>query len=257
MNLITPDDALLIGLIFTRVVAMMLSFPLLNTTMIPTNIRILLVVAIAFYIKTLLNMSVNIEEYDFLVLFLLVLKELFIGFSLGLLVNIFISAFSYAAEIISYFMGLTIVNIFDPAFGQISILNKFFILLFYLMFFITQSHHYVIGSMVMSFDLIDPVSLHINEGIWKFIIEKSSIIFMLGFQIAFPFALILFILNIALALINRLIPQINVFIVGLPMQIFAGLAAMAFGSSVIVYMSVTILQRLGEDYVGIIKNIGF
>jgi len=176
---------------------------------------------------------------------------------LGLLVNIFVSALSYAAEIISYFMGLTVVNVFDPTFGQISVLNRFFILLFYMLFFLTDAYHYILGSIILSFDYIPLDKFIINEGVWEFIIKYSANIFMIGFQVAFPFALILFLINVALALVNRLIPQINVFIVGLPMQIFVGLASLAFGASVLIYTIITIIQRLGEDYVDLVKFIGF
>ncbi|WP_281951153.1 flagellar biosynthetic protein FliR [Nitrosophilus kaiyonis] len=255
--LLTPKDAIEIGLILTRVIAIFLSFPLLNTSMVPINIKILLVLMLSFYISTFTNMSIDMVNFSVLNLLFLIIKELFIGFSLGLLVNIFISAFSYAAEIISYFMGLTVVNVFDPTFGQISVLNRFFILLFYLIFFITDAYHYILGSLIMSFEYFPLDKLIINENIWQFIIEKSSYIFILGIQIAFPFALILFLINVALALVNRLIPQINVFIVGLPMQIFVGLASLAFGASVIIYTIVTLIQRLGEDYIGFVKMLGF
>jgi len=254
--LITPNDAIEIGLIFTRVIAIFLSFPLLNTSMVSTNIKVLLVVFISFYISSFIKIDTNFVLLSAFEIALLIIKELFIGFSLGLLVNIFISALSYAAEIISYFMGLTVVNVFDPTFGQISVLNRFFILLFYFIFFVTDSYQYVLGSIIMSFQYIPLDNFYINENIWQFIIEKSSYIFMMGFQIAFPFALILFLINVALALVNRLIPQINVFIVGLPLQIFVGLATLAFGASVLVYTIITILQRLGEDYVGVIKLVG-
>ena len=129
--LITPNDAIEIGLIFTRVIAIFLSFPLLNTSMVSANVKVFLVVFISFYISSLVKTKINFEMFSAFEIALLIVKELFIGFSLGLLVNIFISALSYAAEIISYFMGLTVVNVFDPTFGQISVLNRFFILLFY------------------------------------------------------------------------------------------------------------------------------
>ncbi len=251
--LIDVKDALELGLIFTRVIAIFLSFPLINTQMIPLNVKLLLVVTFSFFIALHIDTSFDIESVDAALLGLLVIKELFIGFALGLLVNIFISALSYAAEIISYFMGLTVVNVFDPTFGQISVLNRFFILLFYFIFFITESYRYVFGGIVASFEYIPIDKLVFLEPLFPYILEKSAYIFIMAFQIAFPFALILFLLNVALALVNRLIPQINVFIVGLPMQIYVGLAALAFGSSVLVYIVVSLLQRMGEEYIYILK----
>ncbi len=247
MSVIEPNSIFGLMLIITRVIGVFFGFPLLNTSMIPTNVKLFLVVTVSFFILKYIHPSVEISS--FLTIFLLVLKELFLGFSIGILVNIFTSAFSYAAEIMSYFMGLTVVNIFDPTFGQISVINKFFIMLFYVIFFLTDSYIYVFGSLVSSFDYFPLTSVGLSVNMFEFVIRKSQYLFIVAFQIAFPFALILYLLNVALALVNRLIPQINVFIVGLPMQIFVGVLALAFGSSVLVYIAISLLQRVGEDFI--------
>jgi flagellar biosynthetic protein FliR len=254
--IVTPDQALMLGLVMTRIIGIFLSFPFFNTSMVPMNVRVLFVTAMAFFIVAMFDMSAPKMEWSVVLYVLYILKELLIGFSLGLLVNIFIGAFAYAAEIISYFMGLSIVNVFDPTFGQVSSLSRFFVLMFYLIFFVTQSYHYVIGGIFMSFKYFPVGTFDFNMGIFQFIMEKSALLFMLGFQIAFPFALILFLLNIALALVNRLIPQVNVFIVGLPMQIFVGLAALSLGAAALVYTMVTLLGSLGNDFGGIIRMMG-
>ncbi len=254
--IITPEQALGIGFIFTRVIGIFLSFPLLNTSMIPLNIRVLFVVAFSFYIASVLEIKVSVENISVVEIMLNILKELLVGFLLGVLVNIFITAFSYAAELISYFMGLTIVNIFDPTFGQIAVLDRLFILIFYLLFFITGVYQLFLGGVIASFELFPVYSFSFNEGIFPYILEKSSKLFLLGFKLAFPFILVLFITNVVLALINRLIPQIMVFIVGLPMQIFLGLASLAIGTATIVYFAVNILDETGSSFLQVIKNIG-
>lgn len=254
--LITLDQALMLGLVMTRIIGIFLSFPFFNTSMVPTNVRILFVTAMAFYVVAMFDLHSPPMTWSIHLYVLYILKELLVGFSLGLLVNIFVGAFSYAAEVVSYFMGLAIVNVFDPTFGQVSILNRFFILIFYLVFFITNSHHYVLGGVFMSFEYFPVAGFAFNEGIFRFVIEKSSQLILLGFQIAFPFALILFLLNVALALVNRLIPQVNVFIVGLPMQIFVGLAALSLGGATLVYMTVDAVGRLGNDFGTIIRAVG-
>lgn len=254
--LVTPEQALMLGLVMTRIIGIFLSFPFFNTSMVPTNVRVLLVTAMAFYVMMLPNVPSLQMEWSVLLYLLYVVKELLIGFTLGLLVNLFVGAFAYAAEIISYFMGLSIANVFDPTFGQVSILNRFFILLFYLVFFITQSYHIVIGGIFMSFEYFPVGSMGFNANIFEFVIEKSALLFVLGFQIAFPFALILFLLNVALALVNRLIPQVNVFIVGLPMQIFVGLGALSLGGAALVYLAVNALSRLGSDFMTILRAVG-
>ncbi len=254
--LITPEQALGIGFVFTRVIGIFLSFPLLNTSMIPLNVRVLFVVAFSLYIATLMDIRVSIEGISALSIALNVLKELLIGFLLGVLVNIFIAAFSYAAEMISYFMGLTIANMFDPTFGQISVLDRFFILIFYLIFFVSGVYQLFLGGVIASFEIFPVYQFNFNDGIFPYILEKSSQLFIVGFKLSFPFILVLFITNVVLALINRLIPQIMVFIVGLPLQIFLGLSALAIGSASIVYFAVNVLDETGSSFAEVIKHVG-
>ncbi|WP_457623452.1 flagellar biosynthetic protein FliR [Persephonella sp.] len=256
--IITPEMAITFGLVLSRVIGIFLSFPLLNTGLIPINIRIFLLVSLSFFLMGIFKIDVGLNPENFSLIFylLLILRELLIGFLLGLLVNLFIAAFSYAAELISYFMGFTIVNLFDPTFGQISVLDRFFILLFYLLFFITGAYQIVIGSLFMTFKIIPIGTLSFNGEVFPYLFEKLPILFYLALKIAFPFVLILLIINIALALINRLIPQINVFIVGLPMQIFVGLASLAIGTSLIIYFSISVIERLSEEYINLIRIMG-
>ncbi len=254
--LITPEQALGIGFIFTRVIGIFLSFPLLNTSMIPLNVRVLFVVAFSFYVAAIMDISVSVVNVSVLEILLNILKELLIGFLLGVLVNIFIAAFSYAAELISYFMGLTIANMFDPTFGQISVLDRLFILIFYLLFFITGVYQIFLSGVIASFELFPVYQFHFNGGIFVYILEKSVQLFVIGFKLAFPFVLVLFITNVVLALINRLIPQIMVFIVGLPLQIFLGISALAIGSASIIYFAVSVLDETGSSFIEVIKNVG-
>lgn len=243
-TLITPDQTIAIVLVFSRVIAFFMAFPVLNAGMIPLNIRVLLVVAFSFAITLHYNITLNIAKIDILVLSLLVIKEMLIGFSIGLISLIFISIFMYASEIVSYFIGFTIVNIFNPAFGQTSILSTFFLLLFYLLFFITGGYQILIGSLFKSFEIIPVYNISFDSSIFIYILKKTAEIFRLGFQIAFPFSLILLVFNIVLALINRLIPQINVFFVGLPAQILIGLIAIMFGSAIIVKIGANLIDNM-------------
>ncbi len=254
--LFTPNDAVLLILVMSRIGAMFLSFPFIASTLLPHHIKIFMLLALSLYFIRILHLRIDISNFSIWWLLLMLFKEIFIGFALSLLVNFFIAAFAYAAEIISYFMGLTVVNIFDPTFGQVSVLSKYFIYIFYFLFFVTDAYHYFLSTIALSFSYIPLDLTFLDKGLWPFIFKESGYIFLLAFKLAFPFALILYLVNLALALVNRLIPQINVFIVGLPLQIFVGLGALALGASVIIYMGVSYLQRLGEDYIYLIKHLG-
>jgi len=253
MVLITPDQAIAVALIFSRIIAFFMAFPLISSPIIPHNVKVLLVVSFAYFTMLNFNIKLEIKEYDLLIFLTLILKEVFIGFSLGIIVNIFIGAFSYAAEIISYLMGLTVLNMFNPAFGQTSVLSGYFLLLFYLLFLISGAYQIFIGALFKSFEVIPLSSFNINNGVFEFIIKKSSDIFLLSFQMAFPFILVLLVFNIVLALINRLIPQINVFMVGLPAQIFIGFVILTFASSLIISVSLNFIDKMTNYYLTLMK----
>lgn len=253
MVLITPDQAITVALIFSRIIAFFMAFPLISSPIIPHNVKVLLVVSFAYFTMLNFNIKLEIKEYDLLIFLTLILKEVFIGFSLGIIVNIFIGAFSYAAEIISYLMGLTVLNMFNPAFGQTSVLSGYFLLLFYLLFFISGAYQIFIGALFKSFEVIPLSSFNINNGVFEFIIKKSSDIFLLSFQMAFPFILVLLVFNIVLALINRLIPQINVFMVGLPAQIFIGFVILIFASSLIISVGLNFIDKMTNYYLTLME----
>ena len=256
MVLITPDQAITVALIFSRIIAFFMAFPLISSPIIPHNVKVLLVVSFAYFTMLNFNIKLEIKEYDLLIFLTLILKEIFIGFSLGMIVNIFIGAFSYAAEIISYLMGLTVLNMFNPAFGQTSVLSGYFLFLFYLLFFISGAYQIFIGALFKSFEVIPLSSFNINNGVFEFIIKKSSDIFLLSFQMAFPFILVLLVFNIVLALVNRLIPQINVFIVGLPAQIFIGFVILIFASSLIISVGLNFIDKMTNYYLTLMKIFG-
>ncbi len=252
----TPQEALLLVLVMSRVIGVFFSLPFFNTPFLPRNIKILLLIAISFFILKNVSLPASLPtSLTLLQLFFLIAAELLMGFALGLLVNFFIAAFSYAAEIISYFMGLTVANSFDPTYGQVSVLSKFFIMLFFMLFFVSDAYGYFISVLFMSFEYVPLGRIGFEEGFWKFILKHSFDIFIIAFKLAFPFALILYLINLSLALVNRLIPQINVFIVGLPLQIFVGFAALAVGVSVIVYGGLDYLQSLAQSLVTFIKGM--
>lgn len=136
MVLITPDQAVAVALVFSRIIAFFSTFPLIFSAVIPHNVKVLLVVSFAFFTMLNFDIQVKVNQVELITFLILIVKEFFVGLSLGLIVNILISAFSYAGEIIGFLMGLTVMNIYNPAFGQTSVLSGFFV--FYSIFYFSS-----------------------------------------------------------------------------------------------------------------------
>ncbi|WP_457678132.1 flagellar biosynthetic protein FliR [Thermovibrio sp.] len=238
--------------VFIRLSAFFMAFPFFSTPFLPLRVKVVLLLAFSFFFSHFVSVGVfhvgSTLQFSFLVL-----KELLLGFLLALVALIFYSIVSYAGELISYMMGLTVANLFDPNFGVVSIVGRLFTFTFYAVFFATGGEKFFIAALYRSFQLLPVGRLEFSPSLFDFLLKESSLIFTLGFKMAFPFVFSLFITNLALALINRLIPQVNVFIVGLPVQIFVGLSLLFLGYGVVVLFNVNLTQRFLEDLLRLIS----
>lgn len=243
--------------VFARISVFFIAFPFVSSPFLPVRIRVFLSLALSFYLVSFVHVSgITLDSVGLLEFFLIVLREVLIGLSFALVAQIFFAIVIYAADVLSYLMGLTVVNLFDPTFGMVSVVGRFFVFLFYLLFFETDAYKVFLAALVESFRLIPPGGFSISQSIFDFFLRETSLIFSFGFKMAFPFLFVLFVANLILALVNRLIPQINVFIVGLPMQIFVGLLFLSLGFSAVIYFMVELLNRYGEDLVELLKVFG-
>jgi len=232
--------------VFFRLSALFLAFPFFSTSFVPRRVKVVLLLVFSFFFAQVAQLQVSPPSSLF-ELAAVALKELLIGFLFALISSIFYGVIYYAGELISYLMGLTVANLFDPTFGTVSVLGRFFLFTFYAVFFATGGAEVFVSALYKSFEALPPGHLNLSPSLFKLLVEDSSLIFSLGFQMAFPFLFALFLTNLALALVNRLIPQINVFIVGLPLQLFVGLLLLAIGFSVVVYFMVSLSNRFGEE----------
>ncbi len=255
INYISANFGLFL-LILVRLSSFFLAFPFMSTPFLPGNVKILLILALSVYLLPYVHGSVDLAHTSTLELFLLVLKEAMTGFFLSLVAFIFYSISIYAAELISYMMGLTVANMFDPTFGMVSVLGRFFVLIFYGVFFATGGDRVFIGALFESFKVVPVGSFSFSEPLFRIFLKEGALLFFLSFKMAFPFLVALFITNLALALINRLIPQINVFIVGLPVQLFVGLFLLAVGFSSVVLFSRGLVERFIEEFLLVFKVLG-
>jgi flagellar biosynthetic protein FliR len=243
-------------LIFARISSLLLFFPFISANFIPANVKILLIVSITFLCIPYVNTNLDINQLKLLQFFLLVVKELLTGFFLALVSYVFYGIVIYAAELISYVMGLTVANMFDPTFGMVSVLGRFFIVLFFAVFFTTGAYQVFFATLFESFRALPVGSFTLNQPLFEEFLRIGALLFYFGFKMSFPFLLTLFITNLVLALINRLIPQINVFIVGLPLQLFVGIFFLLVGTDVIVHFLRTLAERFTEEILNAIKILG-
>jgi len=122
-------------------------------------------------------------------------------------------------------VGFAIVNVMDPTSGQqIPLIGSFLYNLSVIVFLVTNGHHMVIASLVESFHSIPLLNLDPSMSLPMIILDFTAGIFLTGMKIAMPVTFSILLTNTGLGILARTMPQLNIFVVGLPMHIAIGLS---------------------------------
>lgn len=207
---------------FVRVMAWLSVDPLLGNRSAPVSVR----VAFAF-VLTLVVAPVLPEMPKVPLVsgegFLLLSQQILVGLSLGFVLRLVFAAIEFSGQFMGLQMGLSFATLFDPIHGaQTPVLSQFMVLMAALMLFATNGHHLVIGALVDSFRLVpvtvEPLSA---RGLYT-VVEWAGSIFSTGLQIALPVSATLLATNLAIGMMTRAAPQLNIFAVGFPLTLTAG-----------------------------------
>ncbi len=206
-------------LIFARIAAFVSVLPFWGWRGIPIALRLFFALVLAVTLTFSWEGQLTLPVHDQGLLFLLG-KEILTGLVLGFLVYLFLSAFLMAGQLMDHQAGLMMAGAFDPLFsGQVTILGQFFYFLAVVFYLSINGHHLLFLSLRESFTVIPLTGPFVSSPvIWRYL-QTCSAVFLLAFQIAAPVIIVLWLLDIALGLLSKAVPQIHVFIVGLPLKV--------------------------------------
>jgi flagellar biosynthesis protein FliR len=160
---------------------------------------------------------------------LMVGGEAVIGIFLGTMARILISTLETAGTMISFQLGLSAAQVFNPTLSQQSaIASSFLTVLGTLLIMVTNTHYLLLRGVVDSYDLFPPGRFPPIEDLSNSIARIVATSFQLAVELAAPFIVLGTLFFVALGLLSRLMPQLQVFFITLPIQIAGGLAVFAF-----------------------------
>lgn len=205
-------------LVFARTLAFFITVPLFSYRTIPTMFKI----GFSFFLS--LVILPNMEATEFAldhIYFLLLLKEVAVGLAIGLIAYVISSIVQIAGGFIDFQMGFAIANVVDPQTGaQSPIIGQLFNMIALLFLLSVNGHYLLIDGIYNSYQFIAIDGLVTVDGDFsEFIITTFNKMFLIAFQMALPLVGCLFLVDVALGIIARAVPQVNVFVVGLPLKI--------------------------------------
>lgn len=224
---ILASNVYAIMLIFARFGTAMMFFPGLNSATVPARVRLLLAILTAFLVTPAIAGQLPRMPREFIPLFILFLGEITVGLFFGVVMQILIMPIDVAGSFIGYSVGLTNMFTSDPVTAQQNqLLTGLLNLIAINVIFLSDAHHLMFQAIADSYTLFVPGNLlpldDLSNALWR----TASDGMVVAFKLAAPSVIFALTFNTGLALLNRLVPQMQVFFVGMPMQILGGLAVL-------------------------------
>lgn len=243
-------------LIFVRVLGFFVTMPLFSYRTIPLPFKL----GLSFFLALIMYQTVDASLVDIDQLYVfLIIKEALVGLLIGLMAYIILSAVQIAGGFIDFQMGFAIANVVDPQTGaQSPLIGQYFYIIALLFLLSVNGHYLLIDGIYFSYQFIS-----LNEfipftdgSIAQFLVHMFNQMFLIAFQMAIPIVGCLFLVDVALGIIARTVPQLNVFVVGLPIKIFVSFVVILFFLSLYIVLVRTLFTTMFDAIRSILLLFG-
>lgn len=240
-------------LVFIRIGAILIMAPLFGSRNVPFQLKAGLSLVLAMVIFPVAGFQeVYLTGIPSLVTAMV--GEVLIGVIIGFTARLIFSAVQLAGQLIGFQMGFGIVNVIDPQTStQFSIVAQFQNIMTLLIFLALDAHYWFILAISSSFELIPPLGFCFTNSLMEAIVSLSCNMFVVAAKVAAPVIAVLLFTSVALGLIARTVPQMNIFIVGFPIKIAVGLLGVGFSLPLLSVMLRNIFRKMGEDIIVLMK----
>lgn len=211
-------------LIAVRITGIFVAAPVFARNNLPAIMKIGLSVTISFILLPLMQ-DTNIVADSFISLIIYSITEFLIGILIGFIAFVYFTSIYLAGTIIDTQIGFGMVNVFDPQTNsQIPVMGNFYNNVVSLLFIVVNGHHLLVRALVDSYKIL-PIGFSINIDIEAVNLMTRVFVdvFILAAKFSAPVLIAIFLANALLGILARTMPQMNVFIVGLPLKILVGI----------------------------------
>lgn len=224
-----PANVFALMLIFARIGSAMMLLPGFGEFYVMQRFRLMLAFLISLLLTPLLAPSLPALPASGVRLVSIVGSEAVIGLFLGSVARILLSALDIAGTIISFQLGLSAAQIFNPmAAATGSLPSTLYGVMGVLLIFLTGIYRLLLRALVDSYNVFTPGVLPPLNDLSDMIARSVAGAFLVGMELAAPFILLGLLFFVALGIVGRLVPQLQILFVTLPLQILGGLFAMVF-----------------------------
>jgi flagellar biosynthetic protein FliR len=216
-------------LVFARIGTMVMLLPGLGELSVPVRMRLTIALVLAAVIMPLHRNAYQVDLRALGPVLVLLVEEIVVGAVLGITGRLVLSALQVAGSVVAQQLGLGFVTAVDPTQGQQGlIVGNFLTLLGITLIFATDLHHLAIAALADSYTLFRPGEVPLTGDMAAHTTRLVGGAFRIGIQLSAPFLVFGILFNLGLGLLSRLMPQMQVFFVGIPLSILVGFVILVF-----------------------------
>jgi flagellar biosynthetic protein FliR len=211
-------------MVLTRISALFLVLPVFSWKSIPVRIKIALTVPVAIFFSITTPFPINANRVSALEAGLLISNEALYGLALGLVVTIIFAVVKFSGRIIERQMGLAMAQILDPLTGErTQPLGNLFEMVFILLFLNANGHHLFLLIISRSYETFPAGNIPTISVLTAGIIKSGSTMLVAGLRLAAPLLAAYLLLMVVLAVLARIVPEMNILFISLPLRVGLGL----------------------------------
>jgi len=213
-------------LVVARLSGLFLIAPVFSSSMIPVQVKVAALFTLAATITPIVSSTAPPVPDGIVPLLVAVVTESLVGLALGFAVSIVFSAVQVGASLIDTSIGFSMASLVDPINNaQGAVLGSFYSMVATLAFLTVNGHHWMLAGFKRSFETVQLGTVPDVARMVDHLFATFGQLFAMAFQIAAPVLVTLLLVDVVLGIVSRVVPQMNVFFVGIPLKIGVGLLA--------------------------------
>jgi len=242
-------------LVLARTAGIFTIVPIFGANQVPVQVRIAIALAITFVLVPLcMPAGVGLLATDVLPMVLLVAKEVLVGLVIGFVTTLVFAAMQLAGDFVDVQSGFSFAMMLDPVYGaQTAVAGRIQYLLAGMLFFATNAHLILVSGLADSWRLVPIGQFSLHPAVAGGVIDLFASLFAVALRIAAPVVAAVFLADVAMAIVARAVPQMNILLAGFPLKLGVGLVGMLIALPVAAALSRGALAGIHPETVGLLR----
>ncbi len=227
-------------LVFVRTAGIFTLAPIFGAHQVPSQVRVGIALGLALVFVPLAMPAAGAAPLasDIPTMALLIVKEAMVGLVIGFVTILVFFAIEAAGEFVDLQSGFSFASTVDPAFSHnTAVCGRFYNILAGLLFFVTNAHYVLLSGLADSFRAVPVGAFELNPAVVGGALDLFTGLFAIALRIAAPVIAAVFLTDVAMAIISRAVPQMNILMVGMPVKLGVGLVGMMIALPIAVALS--------------------